>query len=97
MLTAPAVFYNFLLASFFGSLFHFWKGGTGARLLLNLILSWIGFGLGHLLGEFWGVDQLLIGPVQSGLGSAGSILFLFTGHLLSKLEQSNNEFNPRNH
>jgi hypothetical protein len=97
MLTAPAVFYNFLLASFFGSLFHFWKGGTGGRLLLNLILSWMGFALGHGLGELWETSFLMIGPIHSGLGTAGSLLLLFIGHGLSKLEESSHEFDPRNH
>jgi len=97
MLTAPAVFYNLLLASFWGCLFHFWKGGSGGRLLLNLFLSWIGFVSGHLLGEFWQFDQLMIGPVQTGLGTAGSMIFLFTGQILSQLEKSRNEFNPRDH
>lgn len=94
MLTAPALFYNFLLASFFGSLFHFWKGGTGGRLLLNLFLSWLGFAGGHILGEIWGTSWLMIGPVHSGLGTAGSTILLFLGQVLSKLEESSHEFNP---
>lgn len=97
MLTAPAVFYNLLLASFFGSLFHFWKGGTGGRLLLNLFLSWMGFALGHGLGEIWETRFLMIGPVHSGLGAAGSFILLIIGQVLSKLEESSHEFDRRKH
>ncbi|MGB2962916.1 MAG: hypothetical protein WBB69_02925 [Anaerolineales bacterium] len=85
-MTVPAIFYSFLLASFLGSAFHLWKGGGGGRYLLMLILSWAGFFLGHLLGSYWDIQFLMIGPVFGGFGVLGSLLFLFLGNWFSQLD-----------
>ncbi|MEJ2412264.1 MAG: hypothetical protein P8Y34_04610 [Anaerolineales bacterium] len=85
-MTAPALIYSFLLATLLGAAFHFWKGGSGGRLLLMLILSWVGFFLGHQLGAFWGLNFLMIGPVQGGFGILGSILLLMIGNWISQLD-----------
>jgi len=87
-MTTPAFIYSFLLATFLGSAFHFWKGGGAGRFILMLILSWAGFILGHLLGSSWEIDFLMIGPVSGGLGAVGSILFLIIGNWFSRLDQS---------
>jgi hypothetical protein len=86
-MTAPAFIYSFLLATLLGTGFHFWKGGGGGRLLLMLLLSWAGFFLGHKLGTSWGVQLLMIGPVQGGLGTLGSLVFLFFGTWVSQLDR----------
>ena len=87
-MTAPALIYSVILATFLGSIFHFWKGSGSGKLLLNLILSWVGFYLGHLVGSSWDVDFLMIGPVYGGFGAGGSILLLFLGSYLSQLDDS---------
>ena len=55
---------------------------------MNLILSWAGFYLGHLVGTSWDLEFLMIGPVNGGIGAAGSILLLFIGRFLSQLDES---------
>lgn len=85
-MTAPAVIYSFLLATLVGAAFHFWKGGSGWRLLLMLILSWVGFFLGHKLGTYWDIKILMIGPVQGGFGVLGSLITLFFANWLSQLD-----------
>lgn len=85
-MTAPAFIFSFLLATLLGTGFHFWKGGGGGRLLLMLLLSWGGFFLGHRLGSRWGIDFLMIGPVQGGLGALGSLIFLMIGNWISQLD-----------
>jgi len=87
-MTAPALVYSFLLASFLGSVFHFWKGGGGRKLLLFLILSWSGFYLGHLVGSSWDVEILMIGSIFGGFGALGSILLLLIGNFVSQLDES---------
>lgn len=87
-MTAPAFIYSFLLATFLGSAFHLLKGGGGGRLVMLLILSWVGFILGHLLGSAWEINFLMIGPVSGGFGALGSILFLVVGNWFSRLDQS---------
>jgi hypothetical protein len=87
-MTIPSIFYSFLVASFLGSAFHFWKGGGGGRFLLMMILSWIGFYLGHLAGASWDVQILMIGPVYGGFGVLGSLLVLILGNWISQLDDS---------
>jgi hypothetical protein len=87
-MTAPALLYSFILASFLGSAFHFWKGGGGGKLIMTLILSWAGFYLGHLMGASWGLEFLMIGPVYGGIGVIGSIILLFLGNFVSQLDET---------
>ena len=87
-MTAPALFYSFLLATFLGSAFHLWKGGGGGRFVFMLILSWTGFTLGHLLGSSSQFQFFLIGPISGGFGVLGSLLFLIAGNWISHLDQS---------
>ncbi|MFO8037446.1 MAG: hypothetical protein R6U57_12550 [Anaerolineales bacterium] len=83
-MTSPALFFSFLLASLFGSGFHFWKGDGGEKLFLYLFLSWLGFALGHLFAEYIDFSLLMIGPISAGFGSIGSLFFLFLGHWTSR-------------
>jgi hypothetical protein len=83
----PAFVFSFLLASFLGAAFHFWKGGGGGRLLLYLILSWIGFYLGNWLGTTRNLSFLMIGPIAGGLGSLGSLVLLFLSSWIIQLDE----------
>lgn len=85
-MTNPAFIYAFLLASFFGTAFHFWKGGGFGRLVANLILSWIGFTLLQYIGQKANFSLLTIGSIQAGLGSLGSLTMLFLGQWFSKID-----------
>lgn len=85
-MTAPAFIFSFLLASFLGAAFHFWKGGGTGRLLLDLILSWLGFFLGNWLSGVWGISLLMIGPVSGGFGALGSLILLFTANWIIQLD-----------
>ena len=87
-MTAPAFIFSALLATLIGALFHFWKGGSGSRLVMMLILSWIGFFLGYLIAKSTGIEFLMIGPISGGLGSIGSFLLLLLGNFFSRLDQS---------
>jgi hypothetical protein len=82
----PSFVFSFLLASFWGAAFHFWKGGSGGRLLLNLILSWIGFFLGSRVGISWDISFLMIGSISGGFGSLGSLILLFFSNWIIQLD-----------
>jgi hypothetical protein len=82
----PSFVFSFLLASFWGAAFHFWKGGSGGRLVVNLILSWIGFFLGNWVGSSWGISFLMIGPISGGFGSLGSLILLFFSNWIIQLD-----------
>ncbi len=87
-MTFPAIVYSFLLATFLGAGFHFWKGGGVGRLAANLILSWMGFTLGQIIGTRWGVTILMIGAIQAGVGVLGSLLMLFLGEWFYQIDQT---------
>ena len=85
-MTAPAFIFSFLMASFLGAAFHFWKGGGGGRLLLNLILSLVGFFLGNWLAGSWNISFFMIGPVSGGFGVLGSLVLLFAANWIIQLD-----------
>ena len=83
----PAIVFSFLLASFLGAAFHFWKGGSGGRLIAFLVISWIGFYLGNWLGTSRDLAFLMIGPISGGFGSLGSLALLFLSNWIIKLDE----------
>jgi hypothetical protein len=85
-MTLPALFFGFVLSSLFGAAFHLWKGGGLKKLLLFLILAWVGFWAGHLLAARLGWTFLALGPVNTGMATLGSALVLFVGDWLSQVE-----------
>lgn len=87
-MTAPAFIFSTLIATLIGAIFHFWKGGSGSRLVMMLILSWVGFFLGYLVSKSTGFEFLMIGPISGGMGSIGSILLLLLGNFFSRLDQT---------
>jgi hypothetical protein len=70
---------GFLIASMYGALFHLVRGGDGKRLLLYLVVSWIGFAAGHFAGSRFEWILFPIGPLDFGAATIGSLLFLALG------------------
>lgn len=71
---SPAIVFSFLLATLYGSLFHFVVGGDARRLALLLLSSWLGFTLGQALGGVVGLGK--IGTVYISSASLGAGLAL---------------------
>ena len=46
-MTLPAFILGVALSTLIGAAFHFWRGGSLGRLLLYLVLGWVGFWIGH--------------------------------------------------
>lgn len=85
-MTFPAIIFSFFVASLFGSLLHLWRGGGLVRLLLYLVLSWIGFFGGHILAEVLSIRFIEVGTIHLGSGILGCLLFLGLGYWLSLVE-----------
>ena len=85
-MTLPAFIFGVVISTFYGAAFHFWKGGGAGRLLLYLILGWVGFWIGHLVAGFlnWSFDSL--GALHFGTATVGAFLFLAIGYWLSLVE-----------
>ncbi len=89
-MTVPALIFGILLAALYGAAFHFWRAETLKKLLLFILFAEIGFWAGHFLATSLGWNFVQIGPLNAGLGTLGSVLFLFVGDWLSQVE-----INPR--
>jgi hypothetical protein len=84
--TAAGLIFGFLVATAYGSGFHLFTGGPAPRVILYLIASWMGFALGHFLGDFLGINMLQLGAVHLLAASAGSWLLLVGSWWLVNLE-----------
>ena len=82
----PILLLGFVISTFYGAIFHFWRGGSLIRLLLYLVLSWIGFWLGHFIGGLLGFTFWPIGVLHAGMATIGSVLILIIGHWLSLVD-----------
>lgn len=85
-MTVPSAIFGILISTLYGALFHLWRGGGAGRLLLYLMLSWAGFWVGHLVGQILGWSFAHLGPLNLGMASVSSAVFLLIGHWLSLVE-----------
>lgn len=85
-MTLPSIIFGLVLSALYGAVFHLWRGGKIGRLFLYIIISVVGFWIGHALGGYLGWNFANIGPLNAGMGTAGSVIFLFVGHWLSLVE-----------
>ena len=78
---------GFVIAILLGSLFHLWRGGKAGRLVLYLFFSTAGIWSGHFIAAAlnWDFDKL--GQLHLAFGLLGSILFLFVGDWLSRIDK----------
>jgi hypothetical protein len=88
-MTFPAIVFSFFLATMFGSLLHFWRGGGAGRLVLYLVSSWLGFFGGHFIAGALGIEFLDVGTIHLGMGILGSLLLLALIYWLSLVDQQN--------
>ena len=85
-MTLPAILFGIVLSSVYGTAFHFYKNGGLNKLILFLVLAWVGFWTGHVIGEWTKWTFGSIGPLHAGMGTVGSVLLLFVGEWLSRVE-----------
>lgn len=82
----PTLILGIFISSLYGALFHLWRGGGGGRLLLYLAFSWIGFWLGHFIGNLTGITFANLGALRLGTATLGSLITLGIGFWLSLIE-----------
>jgi hypothetical protein len=87
-MTLPAILFGVVLSSIYGTAFHFWKGGGMNKLILFVALAWGGFWVGHIVGGQIGWTFAAVGPLNTGMATLGSLVFLFVGEWLSRVEIS---------
>ena len=85
-MTLPAFLFGFFVSTFYGTIFHLWKNGGLGRLLLYILLSWIGFGIGQIIAGRLGWNFIDVGPLHLGFATAGSLALLGVGYWLSLIQ-----------
>jgi uncharacterized membrane protein YeaQ/YmgE (transglycosylase-associated protein family) len=82
----PTLVLGLILSTLYGALFHLWRGGNAGRVLLYLILSWIGFWIGQLIGNLLHVSFDTLGQLHLLFATLGSLIFLAIGFWLSLVQ-----------
>jgi uncharacterized membrane protein YeaQ/YmgE (transglycosylase-associated protein family) len=88
-MSIPTLFLGLILSTLYGALFHLWRGGNAGRLLLYLLLSWIGFWLGHFIGNYLKISFDTLGQLHLVFATLGSLVFLAIGYWLSLVQAEN--------
>ena len=84
----PTLLFAFLVALFYGAVYHLIRGGGFWRLIFYFCLSVFGFAMGHLIGLWRGWTFIPLGSLNFGLSSLGSVIVLVFGDWLSRVEAS---------
>ncbi len=87
-MTIPSLLIGLVISSLYAAVFHLLRGGGPGRLLLYILLTWIGFWGGHILGDFRSWHFLGLGPLNLGMATVGSIFTLAIGYWLSLVDTS---------
>ena len=85
-MTIPTLVFALAIALFYGSLYHLLRGGGFWRLVMYLILSAIGFAIGHLIGLWQGWIFIPLGSLNLGMSTLGSAAILLLGDWLNRFE-----------
>lgn len=76
---ASALVLGFLLATAYGTGFHVLLGGPARRILLYVLAAWIGFVLGHFLGDLLNIELLKLGVLHLFSATLGAWIALIAG------------------
>ncbi len=82
----PTLLLGLIISTLYGAIFHLWRGGNAGRLLLYLLLSWIGFWVGQLLANLLNLSFDVLGQLHLLFATLGSLAFLGIGYWLSLVQ-----------
>lgn len=81
---SPSVVFSFIVATLYGAAFHLVSGGDARRLALFLLAAWLGFSLGHAIGDALDVSLMDIGPLHILPATVGAWLALTAARILTR-------------
>ena len=87
----PALLIGFFISTIYGLVFHLLVGGGLGRLVMSLVLAWLGFWAGHFIANSLGFSFASLGTLRLGAATAGSLLFLALGYWLSLVNPKKTE------
>jgi hypothetical protein len=82
--TASGIVLGFLLATIYGAAFHLFVGGPTRRIVLYILASWVGFTIGHFVGDLLDIELLRLGAVHLFSASLGAWIALISTWLLER-------------
>jgi hypothetical protein len=85
-MTLPSALLGVLIATLYAAIFHLWRGGGFGRLILYVILAWVGFWVGQVIGNQLEWTFASVGPLRLGAATLSSLLFLGIGYWLSLVD-----------
>jgi hypothetical protein len=89
-MTLPSILLGVVLSTLYGAAFHLLRGGSFGRLILYIVLSWVGFWTGHIFAQLMAWSFVRVGALEAGFATLGSLLTIGAGYWLSlvKIERS---------
>ena len=88
---AAGIILGFLLATAYGAAFHIIMGGPARHIILYMLSAWIGFAIGHLVGDWLGINLLTLGAVHLFTASLGAWIALFSSRWLGIINTPTDE------
>ena len=85
-MSIPTLILGLILSTLYGALFHLWRGGNSGRLLLYIILAWIGFWVGQFIGNMLNLSFDTLGQLHIVASTLCSLILLFVGYWLSLVQ-----------
>ncbi len=82
----PGVLLILFVSMVIGLLVHLWRGGSLLRMIVLVLITLIGFILGHLISQRADSNFLVIGWVQLGWGVVSAILSALIGAWLTEIK-----------
>ncbi len=61
---SPTILFIAILAVATGLIYHLWRGGGFARLILSIVAAGIGMAIGQVVSQFFGWRLIVLGEVQ---------------------------------
>lgn len=81
-MTLQSLLFGAIVATLYGAAFHVWQGGTPRRLALYLLAGWLGFSLGHVVGDWLKIDLMRVGQLNLFSATIGAVIALLMARLL---------------
>lgn len=73
---SPTILLIAILAVATGLIYHLWRGGGFARLILSIVAAGIGMAIGQVLSQLFGWRLILLGEVHLVQALIGGLLVL---------------------
>ncbi len=76
VLLSPALILAAVLSTAYAAFFHLWRRGDKTALQNYTMASWVGFAVGHVVGDIVGIHWLQVGHLSVLNGTIGAIVSL---------------------